>query len=286
MAEDIQIRLLDTYQPITEEDIRTGKNFVLRRESAANGLASLIDALMSDATARMVQIAYKYGIDPENFQMSPQYNEQMFREMSQILDELEDEIFDLIESYSTRCTKNEDKKKMLLLWILALGRNGKGLRRSLEDRLWTFSRDIEAMIAAAMTAKMDVTRAISTIRSNLHTSYQMPGMQAAFTRSSLYKAQYIRTHGVKKGNRGSSNSESNNIIRFAKTTVQMAWMKYHHRLYEEQGAAGYYVLRGSTFPCDLCDSMTGFHPIDDIDGYPMYHAHCQCFTVPVFNIND
>lgn len=284
--EDIQIRLLDTYQPITEEDIRTGKNFVLRRESAANGLASLIDALMSDATARMVQIAYKYGIDPENFQMSPQYNEQMFREMSQILDELEDEIFDLIESYSTRCTKNEDKKKMLLLWILSLGKNGKGLRRSLEDRLWMLSRDIEAMIAAAMTAKMDVTRAISTIRSNLHTSYQMPGMQAAFAHSSLYKAQYIRTHGVKKGNRGSSNSESNNIIRFAKTTVQMAWMRYHYRLYEEQGAAGYVCFRGSTFPCSECDDICGiFIPMERGMVLPV-HANCCCYAVPVFNIND
>lgn len=284
--EDIQIRLLDTYQPITEEDIRTGKNFVLRRESAANGLASLIDALMADAAARMVQIAYKYGIDPENFQMSPQYNEQMFREMSQILDELEDEIFDLIEGYSTRCTKDEDKKKMLLLWILSLGKNGKGLRRSLEDRLWMLSRDIEAMIAAAMTAKMDVTRAISTIRSNLHTSYQMPGMQAAFARASLYKAQYIRTHGVKKGNRGSSNSESNNIIRFAKTTVQMAWMRYHHRLYDEQGAAGYVCFRGSTFPCSECDDICGiFIPMERGMVLPV-HANCCCYAVPVFNIND
>jgi hypothetical protein len=286
MAEDIQIQLLDIYQPISDEDVQAGKRFVLRRESAANGLASLVDALLSDAAEEMAQTAYKYGIDPKEFMLSPQYNEQMFRQMSRILDELDDEIFDLIESYSTRCTKDEDKKKWLLPWILALGRNGKGLRRSLEDRLWMFSRDIEAMIVAARTANMDVTRAVSVIRSNLHTSYLMPGMQEAFANSSLYKAQYIRTHGVKKGNRGSSSSEANNIIRFAKTTVQMAWMRYHHRLYEEQGAAGYYVLRGSTFPCDLCDSMTGFHPIEDTDGYPMYHAHCQCFTVPVFSIKD
>ena len=286
MAEDIQIQLLDIYQPISDEDIQSGKRFVLRRESAANGLASLIDSMLADAAANITQIAYRYGVKPTEFQISTIYNPSMFAEISQVLDELEDEILDLTESYSLKCTKNEDKKLWLLPWILALGKGNKGLRRSLEDRLWIFSRDIEAMIAAAMTAKMDVTRAISTIRSNLHTSYQMPGMQAAFARSSLYKAQYIRTHGVKKGNRGSSNSESNNIIRFAKTTVQMAWMRYHHRLYEEQGAAGYYVLRGSTFPCELCDSMTGFHPIDDIDGYPMYHAHCQCFTVPVFNIND
>ena len=286
MAEDIQIRLLDTYQPITEEDIRTGKNFVLRREIAANGLASLVDSLLADAAAKITQIAYKYGVDPKEFMLSPQYNEQMFRQMSRILDELEDAILDLIEDYSLRCTKDDDKKKWLLLWILALGRNGKGLRRSLQDRLWMFSRDIEAMIVAARTAKMDVTRAVSVIRSNLHTSYLMPGMQEAFANSSLYKAQYIRKHGVKKGNRGSSNSEANNIIRFAKTTVQMAWMQYHRRLYEGHGAAGYYVLRGSTFPCDLCDSMVGYHPIDDVDGYPMYHANCQCFTVPVFSINS
>ena len=284
--EDIQIHLLDIYQPISDEQVRTGKNFVLRRESAANGLASLVDALLSDAAEEMAQTAYKYGVDPKEFMLSPQYNEQMFRQMSRILDELEDAILDLIEDYSLRCTKDDDKKKWLLLWILALGRNGKGLRRSLQDRLWMFSRDIEAMIVAARTAKMDVTRAVSVIRSNIHTSYLMPGMQEAFANSSLYKAQYIRTHGVKKGNRGSSNSEANNIIRFAKTTVQMAWMQYHRRLYEEQGAAGYYVLRGSTFPCDLCDSMVGYHPIDDVDGYPMYHANCQCFTVPVFSINS
>ena len=282
MAEDIQIRLLDTYQPITEEDIRTGKNFVLRRESAANGLASLIDALMADAAARMVQTAYRYGVNPREFQISAQYNEQMFSEISQVLDELDDEIFDLIESYSTRCTKDNDKKKWLLPWILALGRNGKGLRRSLEDRLWTFSRDIEAMIAAAMTAKMDVTRAISTIRSNLHTSYQMPGMKEAFAHSSRYKAKYIRTHGVKKGNRGNSSSEANNIIRFAKTTVQMAWMHYHHRLYEEQGAAGYMCFRGSTFPCSECDDICGiFIPMESGMVLPV-HTSCCCYAVPIY----
>jgi len=285
MAEDIQIQLLDIYQPISDEDVQTGKRFVLRRESAANGLASLVDSLLADAAAKITQIAYKYGVDAKNFLLSPSYNEQMFAEISQVLDELEDEILDLTESYSLKCTKDEKKKLWLLPWLLALGRGNKGLRRTLEDRLWIFSRDLEAMIAAAANAKMSQTKAVSVIRSNIHTAYNMPGMQSAFANASLFKAQYIRTRGVKKGKRGQSNSESNNIIRFAKTTLQMSWMHYHHNLYEEQGAAGYYVLRGSTYPCSLCDSMVGFHPIDDVEGYPPYHAHCQCFTVPVFNIN-
>ena len=284
--EEIQVQLLDIYQPVTEEQVRTGKNFVLRRESAANGLASLVDGLMADAAANMVQIAYRYGVKPEEFQISPQYNEAMFNEIADVLNDLEDEILDLILSYSTRCTKDEDKKLWLLPWILALGKNGKGLRASLQDRLWVFSRDVEAMIAAAKTAKLDASRAVSVIKSNLHTAYQMPGMAAAFAHSSLYKAHYIRTRGVKKGNRGSSNSEANNIIRFAKMTVQMAWMHYHHELYKEQGAAGYYVLRGSTYFCDLCDSKVGFHLISDTDGYPPFHPACCCWTIPVFKIND
>ena len=284
--EEIQVQLLDIYQPVTEEQVRTGKNFVLRREFAANGLASLVDGLMADAAANMVQIAYRYGVKPEEFQISPQYNEAMFNEIADVLNDLEDEILDLILAYSTRCTKDEDKKLRLLPWILALGKNGKGLRASLQDRLWVFSRDVEAMIAAAKTAKFDASRAVSVIKSNLHTAYQMPGMAEAFAHSSLYKAHYIRTRGVKKGNRGSSNSEANNIIRFAKMTVQMSWMHYHQELYKEQGAAGYYVLRGSIYPCDLCDSKVGFHPIDDVDGYPPFHPSCCCWTVPIFSIND
>lgn len=282
MAEDIQIQLLDIYQPISDEDIQSGKRFVLRRESAANGLASLVDSLLAEAAAKITQIAYKYGVDAKNFLLDSSYNEQMFAEISQVLDELEDEILDLTESYSLKCTKDEKKKLWLLPWLLALGRGNKGLRRTLEDRLWIFSRDLEAMIAAAANAKMSQTKAVSVIRSNIHTAYNMPGMQSAFANASLFKAQYIRTRGVKKGKRGQSNSEANNIIRFAKTTLQMSWMHYHHNLYEEQGAAGYMCFRGSTFPCLECDSICGvFHPIEKGMVLPV-HANCACYAVPVF----
>lgn len=282
--EDIQIQLLDTYRPVTDEQVQTAKNFVLRRESAANGLESLIDALMSDAAAEIARIAYRYGVDPKEFRLTPDYNEQMFEEIIRVLDKLEDDIMELIEDYAARCTQDEDKRKWLLLWILAIGKNKKGLRRSLEDRLWMFSRDIEAMIAAAATAKMDVTMAVSAIRSNLHSVFSMKGMQAAFLMSALYKARYIRTRGIKKGNRGNSNSEANNIIRFAKSTVQMAWMHYRHRLFEEQGAAGYICLRGSTFPCAACDDVCGiFHPIEEGMVLPV-HANCCCYAVPVFRL--
>jgi hypothetical protein len=288
MANTINIQLSDIYEPVTDEQVRTGKNFVLRRESAANGLASLVDALMEDATARIVQICYKYGADPQRFTISPNYNSDMFKEIAEVMDELEEEILDLTGSYAVRCTKEEKKKAPLLLWVLALGKNNKGLRQSLIERLRMFLKDIEAMIVATRLAKIPESKAVTLIKSNIHTAYQIPGMQSAFKNASLFEAEYIRSRGVKRGNVGSSNSEANNIFRFVKMAVQMAWMKYHRDLYEEQGAVGYYVLRGSTYPCELCQSKVGFHPIDDTDGFPMYHANCQCYTVPIFekDIND
>lgn len=270
------------FEPVTEKQVQTAKNFVLRREQAANGLATLVDALMEDAAVQIAQICYRYGVDPKNFSISPTYNSDMFKEIAEVMDILEDEILDLIGLYATKCTKDEKKKPLLLLWILALGKNNKGLRESLEIRLRMFLKDIEAMIVASKLTKYNSSNISGLIKSYIHTVYQMPGMTAAFKNSSLFKAENIRTKGVKHGNIGSSNSEANNILRFAKMTAQMGWMHYYRELFEEQGAVGYYVIRGSQYPCELCDSKTGFHDIKDVDGFPMYHANCCCVAIPVF----
>lgn len=288
MAESIKIQLEDIYKPVTEEQIKSAKSFVLRRESTARGIGSLVDAMLADAAEKIVQICYKYCVDPRTFQISAQYNEEMFKEIAAVLDALEEEILDLLTDYCTRCTQDKKKRSNLMLWILTLGRGGKALKATIEDRIKMFLKDLEAMTVAAKNAKFDLTKAITIIKNYLFNVYQMPGMQNAFKYAPLFKAQYIRSRGVKKGYRGNSNSEAYNINRMVKTTVQMAWMRYYHQLQEEQGAAGYYVLRGSNYPCDICQKMVGFHTIDDTDGYPPYHPHCVCFAIPIFerNINE
>lgn len=288
MADTIKIQLQDIYEPIAQKDIKEGKNFVLRREETAAALASLIDALLESAAERITKIAYRYGVDPQNFQITKKYNEAMFNDISDVLDQLEEQILDLTLAYSTKCTEDNDKKHLLLLWLATLGRNNKNLQQTLEDRLWMFSRDLEAMIAVAKTIKLDATKAVNTIKSFLHTAYQMPGMTAAFKNSALYKATYIRSRGIKPYNQGNSNSEANNLVRFGKMTVQMGWMHYLRDEYEERGAAGYMCFRGSNFPCDICDDVCGkFYPLDNKMPLPV-HPSCCCYAVPVYekDINE
>lgn len=282
MAENIKIQLDDIYRPITQDDVKAAKNFVLRREAAARALVSATDGMLQDAAEKIARISYIYGIEPRTFQISARYNPDMFIEVAAVLDELEDGILDELNDYATRCTKDKDKKQALFIWMMTLGKGNKAFKSTMEDRIRMFVRDLEAMLVAAKTARLDIAQAVNTIKNNLHTAYQMPGMKAAFKNASLYRAEFIRSRGVKHGYRGGSNSEANNIDRMVRTTLQMAWMHYHRELAEERGATGYYVLRGSLYPCELCNSKVGVHQIDDKEGYPPFHANCVCYAVPVY----
>ena len=62
----------------------------------------------------------------------------------------------------------------------------------------------------------------------------------------------------------------------------MAWMRQMRQNYEDEGAEGFYVMRGSTYPCDYCQSYVGFHQIDEAEAFPPQHANCACFAIPVF----
>ena len=282
MAESIKIQLADFYEPVTEEQVQRAKNYVLRRESAARGLSSLIDALLQDAAVKITSICYRYNINPTLFELSYKYNEKMFEEVAAVMDELEEDILDLISVYSTKCTKDKEKKNALFLWILTLGRGGKALKATLETRLRAFMGDLEAMIVAAKVARLNTSQAANIIKNNLHNVYQTAIMKNVFRQANMYKAKNIRTKGIKHGNVGNSNSEANNIVRFAKTTLQMAWMRQMRQNYEDEGAEGFYVMRGSTYPCDYCQSYVGFHQIDEAEAFPPQHANCACFAIPVF----
>lgn len=282
MANDIKIQLSDIYEPITEKQISDAKRYVLRREQAAIAVSSLIDSLLEDAAENITKIAFRYGIDPKRFQIADSYNKDMFREISDVLDELEEEILDLTLSYSTKCTEDKGNKKLLLLWLASLGKRNRNLRQTLEDRLWIFSRDLEAMIVACKVAGRKASESATRIRQYLHAVYTMPEVKALFKKANEYKPMYIRSRGVKYGNVGSSNSEANNILRFSKTTVQMGWMKELQEEYMQDDAAGYYTLRGSDYLCSLCDSHVGWHPIDDKEDFPPFHPSCACYAVPVY----
>lgn len=279
---------LDTkkYQAPSQQDIDAAKQFILQREENARMLEDKIDELLADAAEKIVIICYRYDVDPQKLYIASGFNEQMMNEIAEVMDELEEEILAMMQEYATRSTKDRDRINALLLWMASLGRGNRNLRDTLEGYLYKFMKDLEAAIAALRFADATMADAVTRVKTNLHTIYTMPEVMAAFKNASEFAATYIQSRGVQKGSVGLSNNGSTNVTNMARLTLQMVWMRSRRLEMEEDGAAGFYVLRGSNYPCDYCDSKVGFHPMTDIDYFPPFHGHCCCYVVPIFTITD
>ena len=129
-----------------------------------------------------------------------------------------------------------------------------------------------------------MAEAVTKVKTHLHTIYTMPEVLAAFKEASTFAATYIQSKGVQKGGVGLQKNGSTNVTKMARVTLQMAWMRSYRMDFEESGAVGFYVLRGSSYPCSLCDSKVGFHVIDETDCFPPFHPNCCCYVIPIQGI--
>lgn len=277
---------LDTkkYQAPSQQDIDAAKQFILQREENARMLEDKIDELLADAAEKIVIICYRYDVDPQKLYIASGFNEQMMNEIAEVMDELEEEILALMQEYATRSTKDRDRINALLLWMASLGRGNRNLRDTLEGYLYKFMKDLEAAVAALRYANATMAEAVTKVKTHLHTIYTMPEVLAAFKEASTFAATYIQSKGVQKGGVGLQKNGSTNVTKMARVTLQMAWMRSYRMDFEESGAVGFYVLRGSSYPCSLCDSKVGFHVIDETDCFPPFHPNCCCYVIPIQGI--
>ena len=246
-----------------------------------------MDDCLEDAAQEIVRICYKYNVDPKEFAINSKYNEKMMDEIADVMDELEADIMSLIYDYSLRVTDDEKHRNLLAAWIALLGRGNNNLQDTLDGYLYKTMKDWEAAIAALRFANVAMADAVTKVKSNLHSIYTMPEVTAAFRHADDFNATYIQSHGVMAGGVGLSNNGSTNVTNMARLTLQMAWMREQGIEFDESGAAGYYQLRGSAYPCSVCDDEVGFHKgLEDLYTKPYPHPHCCCYRIPIFALEE
>ena len=285
MAQPIKINLdTDKYRMPTDEDIAAAKEYILQREEYAGVLGDRIDEVIAAAAERVVIICYRYNVDPKLLYISSAFNADMMAEIAAVMDELEATVLRLMLEYSTRVTLNSARAIGLAEWMYGLGKGDRSLQDTLYNYMYKMMKDWEAAIAAMRYAGLDAAKASTRIKTYLHQIYNMPEVRSAFRRWQDFAATYIRSRGVQYGAVGISNNGSTNVVNKAKNTLQMAWMR---NMWldgmEDDTLAGYYVERGSTYNCDVCDDNCGFWPKDKFAGVLPVHPHCQCFAIPVYN---
>lgn len=290
MANSIKISLPSGIDAPMSADIKKAKDYVLKRSQAEIALESAIDAILDKYVGLITRACYKYDIDPTDFTFGA--NEQLRQEVYTLLDDLEEKIYALIEDYVVPDGKKNKHYQTLIDWMLTLGTHNWNFRRTLEYYIYRFSQDMEAEIAAMRFAGVKQTAAITKIRSALHSPYSMPEMMAAIKLGRSFSADMIRSGGAKtdplthRVTVGLSKVGATNVTAMARSTLAMVWMRNLFLDAEEENRTGYYVFRGSSYPCqNICDRLVGFHTLEEGMVLPA-HSHCYCWCVFVNSKND
>ena len=173
---------------------------------------------------------------------------------------------------------DDDDRLLLLAYLASIG--GKHTVNSLAciyaDR---FKYELEAFIAAALAYNISKAQLLNTIKNALHEPYTSPLLKKAFGDSG-FSATRIRSRGITYG-QGQYKSSQNAINRLLIATIGIVWWWWYGHKIKRDGAAFFYQMRGSSYPCPQCYRLVGFYPIDQINmSYP--HAHCYCIRVPVY----
>lgn len=157
---------------------------------------------------------------------------------------------------------------------------GRTFRDRSESYMEYFFNDVVKILFAAKRMKMSDDDAKSTALSE----YKDPYVGGVISKASA-AGERIDTPSY---GRGVYRSAYQNIVRNAQGTVAIAWSKEEYNYARRNGAIGFIPHRGSTYPCELCDSHAErFHKMNDKnDPPPLYHSRCCCWVTYVFDEKD
>ena len=247
----------------TPEELEAAKDFLRKRLESEQSMSADVERLLYTYAGYLLSALFSDSSD----------------------EDLELLIQDLIEQLLADCEllavdEREDKRDAILLYMLG-ERNGDTLEGRVNKRCHTLFNEVFAVYTAGKLLGWDENSLLSSIKANFEHPWQNEVLVAV--REKINRGQidadiedFEEAH-YGKGVEISSLGALQTMLGYA---IADAWTWWQYEDSKEKGAKGYFVVRGSSFPCDICDSHTGiFYPISDEDNRPQYHAHCRCLVV-------
>ena len=198
----------------------------------------------------------------------------LLREARNIAGEVEESINSYISAYSKASCKilgidSENIESFLVSDIY-----GKTTSERNAVYLGNFAEDIVRMIKAGTLMGYSDQQLLSSIR----TGYKDPYHASVITKA---KRKDINIDVPSYG-KGYYKNAYQNIVRNASQVIALAWGQAEQEYGLENNAIGFYVKRGSSYPCQICqdEADAGIHSFRD--PYPPFHVSCCCYTLFAF----
>ena len=185
----------------------------------------------------------------------------------------------LIADCETLAVDEHDRKDTILLW-LHRDVGGDTIDGRVDRRVNTFFNEVYAVYLAGRLMNLNKETMLSSIKANLKKPWDNEILVAA--REKVRRGEIEASYGFDEPHfgKGVEISSFGALDTILTTGIADAWMYWGYEDALARGAKGYFVERGSSYPCAECDSHCGvFHYITDEDNRPQFHAHCCCYIV-------
>lgn len=242
------------------DEIKRSVEYSVKRSQALRNIESHIADIVFQRAKEIVTVSKKYQSGGRLVNESS-----LLSEAKRITANAEDDIEKYISAYSKASCRilgidSENIESFLVSDIY-----GKTTSERNATYLGNFAEDIVRMIKAGTLMGYTDQQLLSAIR----TGYKDPYHTSVVTKAQK-KDINIATPSYGKG---IFRNAYQNIVRNAKQVVSLAWAQAEQEYGEQSGAIGYQVFRGSSFPCELCDSLCGYvHSLDTM----VIPAHVSC----------
>ena len=247
----------------TPEELEAAKDFLRKRLESEQSMSADVERLLYTYAGYLLSALFSNESD----------------------EDLELLIQDLIEQLLADCEllavdEREDKRDAILLYMLG-ERNGDTLEGRVNKRCHTLFNEVFAVYTAGKLLGWDENSLLSSVKANFEHPWQNEVLVAV--REKINRGEidadiedFEEAH-YGKGVEISSLGALQTMLGYA---IADAWTWWQYEDSKEKGAKGYFVVRGSSYPCDICQSAAdSFHTIDDTEHIVPLHRHCVCYIV-------
>lgn len=266
-------------------DIEIARYYAKRRMEKEEQLTREMLQKYLYAFSRVLQLAYSSGVPPTRFTFEK--NLQLNNKVDKVMNRLVADLYNIIENFSftqlaLAQAKNDREEDLDIVAFINRPINGKDINGRLAEYSENAKLEFEAYVAAGLLLSKPINAVLSEYKTYFNNPYGSPLVKATFgLKVSEIASKRLLTRGVSFG-AGKYIASFSAFNRLGLGTTDFAFNYADNEYMRRNGALGYQVYRGSSYPCEACDSNTGFHPISD-QSLPV-HSRCLCFAVPVFTV--
>lgn len=245
----------------TEQELEAAKDFLRDRLRNEQSMTADIQRLLEMYAAYLLTALF--GRASEN-------------EIERLIQDLIDQLLADVELLAV---DEHDRKDVLLLYIHS-ERGGSNLKSRVHERVHTFYNELFAVYMAGKLLNRGYKEMLATVKKSFADPWNNPLLVEAREMQERGLIDKDYAFAEPHYGRGEPISSQNALDRMLRYAIADAWMHWGWLDALSRGARGYFVVRGSSYPCDECDSHTGiFYPIADEDSKPQYHLNCCCMVV-------